>query len=160
MTPTKTPRSVLLVCLGNICRSPSAEAIMRQKCTQAGLNIHFDSAGTSNFHIGDAPDPRAIKTGAHLGYDLTALKARQITLDDFYDFDVIFAMDNNNLKDLKILHARATLYANDRPVATVSLFDPQNKAVADPYLGDEADFEAMFAHLAQVADIYVTQWQH
>lgn len=152
------PKSALFVCLGNICRSPSAEAIMRQKCQQAKLNIHLDSAGTAGFHIDESPDYRAIKVGQSLGYDLTALKARQISMDDFYKFDIIFAMDNNNLKDLKILHARAILYADNRQVATLKLFDPQGRAVADPYYGDEADFVAMFEHLQHIAEHYLKQW--
>lgn len=153
------PKSALFVCLGNICRSPSAEAIMRQQCQKAKLNIHLDSAGTAGFHIGESPDPRAIQVGQRLGYDLTTLKARQVSMENFYEFDVIFAMDNNNLKDLKTLHARAILYADNRQVATPKLFDPTGKAVADPYYGDETDFVAMFEHLQAIALMHIKQWQ-
>ncbi len=153
------PTSVLFVCLGNICRSPSAESVMRTKAKQAHLNIKFDSAGTAGFHIGDAPDERAIAVGQTLGYDLTTLQARQVSVEDFYEFDIIFAMDNTNLKDLKTLHAHAVLYANNRKVAHLALFDPTGKAVADPYYGDKREFVAMFAHLERVADIHFAHWQ-
>ncbi len=153
-----TPKSALFVCLGNICRSPSAEAIMRQKCQQAKLDIDLDSAGTAGFHIGESPDYRAIQVGQSLGFDLTALKARQVSMDDFYKFDIIFAMDNNNLKELKALHNHAISHANNRQVATLTLFDPTGKAVADPYYGDESNFQAMFTHLSQIADDYIAQW--
>lgn len=85
------PNSILFVCLGNICRSPSAEAVMRQKISERGLDIHIDSAGTANHHCGEHPDSRAIKAGRKFGYDLSALQARQLSLDDFDKFDIIFA---------------------------------------------------------------------
>lgn len=153
------PKSALFVCLGNICRSPSAEAIMRQKCQEAQLDIRLDSAGTAAFHINESPDHRAIQVGHSLGYDLSTLKARQVSVEDFYEFEMIFAMDKNNLKDLKTLHARAVLYADNRKVATLGLFDPQGKAVADPYYGDIKDFLAMFEHLESIADGYLATWQ-
>ena len=101
------PKSVLLVCLGNICRSPSAEAVLRQKITQKNLDIVLDSAGTAGYHIGEKPDNRAITIERKLGYDLSQLRARQIQWEDFYRFDIIFAMDKNNFNDLQKLQKKA-----------------------------------------------------
>lgn len=146
-----TPNSVLFVCLGNICRSPSAESVMRKLAENQGLNIAFDSAGTANYHTNEAPDPRAIKVGKSLGYDLSTLRARQVVKDDFYRFDVIFAMDENNLANLQKLQPTDG-------TARLALFDPTGQAVADPYYGDDTDFEAMFAHIQSVAKQHLTDW--
>lgn len=146
------PKSILFVCLGNICRSPSAEAVMRAKGEQAGFALSFDSAGTANYHTGEAPDSRAIKVGKSKGYDLSALQARQVTTNDFYEFDLIFAMDKHNLANLQKLMPQDAL-------AKLQLFDPQGREVADPYYGDERDFEQMFTHIEKVADHWLTTWQ-
>ncbi len=94
---------VLMVCLGNICRSPTAEGVFRAQLQQAGLaeHIHVDSAGTSDWHVGAAPDPRSIRHAAGRGYDLSSLRARQVSAQDFDDFDYILAMDRQNLRDLE-----------------------------------------------------------
>ena len=145
-----TPKSVLFVCLGNICRSPSAEAVMTKHTHLANLDILFDSAGTADYHTGEAPDKRAIATGKSLGYDLSALRARQVCTQDFYDFDVIFAMDDNNLANLQRL-------APKDATACVRLFD--ERAVADPYYGDITDFELMFEHIKKASEHWLTRWQ-
>ena len=95
------PRRVLLVCMGNICRSPTAEAVLRVKAKQAGLSIEFDSAGTENYHVGDAPDPRSIRHAHARGYDLKPLRARQVHASDFHEFDLILAADEINLRELR-----------------------------------------------------------
>lgn len=147
---TPIPSRVLFVCLGNICRSPSAESVMRKLSQNQGFNIDFDSAGTANYHVNEAPDPRAIKVGQALGFDLSALRARQVGVQDFYDFDVIFAMDENNLANLHKLRP-------ENATAQVRLFD--ERAVADPYYGDESDFKAMFAHIVKASEHWLTLWQ-
>lgn len=98
---------VLFVCLGNICRSPTAEGVLRGKLEQAGLadRVEVDSAGTAGWHIGKAPDPRTCQAAAKRGYDLSALRARQVSAEDFQRFDLVLAMDHSNLRDLKALHA-------------------------------------------------------
>lgn len=144
------PKSVLFVCLGNICRSPSAEAVMTKLSKNQGLHINFDSAGTANYHIGSSPDERAVAVGKSLDYDLSTLRARQVRQDDFYEFDMIFAMDHSNLNNLKkIMPADAT--------AQVIMFD--ELAVADPYYGDMSDFQAMFTHIEQVSHRWLDCWQ-
>lgn len=147
------PNSILFVCLGNICRSPSAEAVMRQKISERGLDIHIDSAGTANYHCGEHPDDRAIKAGRKLGYDLSALQARQLSLDDFDKFDIIFAMDKQNLQDINCLASqKSTVFR-----AKIQAFD--SVCVKDPYYGDEQDFDAMYWHIQKVCDKWLDDWQ-
>lgn len=150
------PNAVLFVCLGNICRSPSAKSVAEKKAAQARLPIRFDSAGTARYHIGSPADPRAVAAGKKYGCDLSAHKARQVKLEDFYRFDCIFAMDEQNLRDLQRLQQQAQ--DPSRPIACVQLFG-ENQAVADPYYGDAADFEAMFVHLQNLADAWIARWR-
>ncbi|MGS0675266.1 low molecular weight protein-tyrosine-phosphatase [Shewanella sp. 125m-1] len=93
--------SVLFVCMGNICRSPSAEAMFRDKATTAGLHIKVDSAGTIAYHQGHYPDERSITAGIKRGLNFDGMRARQVEVNDFEDFDLILAADEQNLQDLK-----------------------------------------------------------
>ncbi|MGB2248176.1 MAG: low molecular weight protein-tyrosine-phosphatase [Alcanivorax sediminis] len=132
--------SVLFVCLGNICRSPTAEVVFRDRVKAAGLEDHIliDSAGTGDWHIGRAPDPRTQDAAAGRGYDMSRLRARQVTVADFDKFDVVLAMDDANLADLQAMqpaHSSVTLkrfldYAAHRP----------EREVPDPYYGGEDGF--------------------
>ncbi len=94
---------ILMVCLGNICRSPTAEAVLRQQLVAAGLDavVDVDSAGTSDWHAGEPPDPRSMRAAADRLYDLGPLRARQVNGRDFEDFDYILAMDRQNLTALE-----------------------------------------------------------
>lgn len=140
------PNSILFVCLGNICRSPSAHAIAKQL-----LPTHtIDSAATGSHTQGLSADSRAVAVGAKLGYDLTDLRARPVQMEDFYRFEVIYAMDNQNLADLQTLQQNAQASGGDKALAKLELFDPAGVEVDDPYYGDEAQFEAMFAHLQRI----------
>ncbi|MCF6293380.1 MAG: low molecular weight phosphotyrosine protein phosphatase, partial [Robiginitomaculum sp.] len=94
---------ILFVCLGNICRSPTAEAVFKKRVSKLILNIIVDSAGTANWHIGNSPDARACAMAAKEGYDMSGLYARAVIRDDFHDFDYILAMDRQNLNDLETL---------------------------------------------------------
>ena len=98
---------VLFVCLGNICRSPTAEGVFRRKVEEAGLasRIHVDSAGTAGWHVGKAPDQRTRLAAQRRGYDLSALRGRQVGIEDFSCHDLILAMDLSNLADLETLRA-------------------------------------------------------
>ena len=124
---------LLLVCLGNICRSPAAEGIARHLIAERGLDWTIDSAGTGAWHAGHPPDPRMTKTAANRGIDLSPLRARQAQAEDFLRFDHIFAMDQSNLADLERLRP-------PKAPATLSLF-LQGADVPDPYYGGADGFE-------------------
>jgi protein-tyrosine phosphatase len=131
---------VLFVCLGNICRSPTAEGVFRHLAEEAGADVTCDSAGTSNWHVGGPPDPRAIAEARRRGLDLGGLRARQVTAADFDRFDLIFAMDLNNLAALEALRPRG----NATPVALFLEHGQPNgpREVPDPYYDDS--FAAVF----------------
>jgi protein-tyrosine phosphatase len=94
---------VLMLCLGNICRSPMAEGVLRSRAAARGIDVHVDSAGTGGWHAGDPPDPRAIAAALGRGVDLAALRARKLERADFQRFDIILAMDSDNLAQARAL---------------------------------------------------------
>lgn len=136
----RRPIRVLFVCLGNICRSPTAEGVFKRSVKEAGLDaaIESDSAGTGDYHIGEPPDPRACTAAARRGYDLSRLRARQISRKDFEAFDYVLAMDEQNLRDLKRLcpkeHAHKVRLFTDFCSSGAC-------AVPDPYGGGPQGFE-------------------
>ena len=144
---SKTPYKVLCVCLGNICRSPTAEVVLRHFCDEHQLNIVIDSAGTSNYHPGKAPDERSQKQALKRGYDLSALRARQLKLQDFIDFDLILAMDHENLSNIQALLNQAQAeYGTSQIRAEIALMSEYDQAylkhaLPDPYYGGEEGFE-------------------
>jgi protein-tyrosine phosphatase len=129
-----------MVCLGNICRSPTAEGVLRHLLQQEApqLPIEVDSAGTADYHVGDAPDRRSQRAALQRGIDISGLRGRQVAAEDFSRFDLILAMDEENLRELKLLKP-----ANSR--AELQLFmeyAPQaGREVPDPYYRDAAAFE-------------------
>ena len=131
---------VLFVCLGNICRSPTAEAVFRHQLRAQQLEhlIECDSAGTSGYHIGEAPDRRAAQAALSRGYDMSALRGRQVQDDDFENFDLILAMDKANLAELR-------RRARPSQRASLQLFleyaDGSDQEVPDPYYGGRAGFD-------------------
>ena len=134
------PTAILFVCLGNICRSPLAEAAFRGEVERRGLDIAIDSAGTGRWHVGEPPDPRAQAVAARHGVDISDLRARRVALDDFERFDHIVALDRDNLKALEAMRpdgARARL-----SLLLDHVRGREGEAVADPYYGGEAHFEA------------------
>lgn len=151
MDPQATPHAarrpfrVLMVCMGNICRSPTAEAVLRHQLQRAGLASHVevDSAGTHGYHIGSPPDPRSQEHAALRGYDLTPLRARQVTAFDFRDFDLLLAMDADNLAMLR--HNCPDPALSGRLVRLLDFLPHGSShagtlAVPDPYYGGEQGF--------------------
>ncbi|MCH8542767.1 MAG: low molecular weight phosphotyrosine protein phosphatase [Alcanivorax sp.] len=133
--------SVLFVCLGNICRSPTAEGVFRERVQAAGLEdaVRIDSAGTGDWHLGKGPDQRMTRAAARRGYDLSPLRARLVTSADLHQFDYVLAMDHANLRDLQ-----AMLEGTPRGHLGLFLdFHPQRPLaeVPDPYYGGEEGFE-------------------
>lgn len=147
MTPHsvyKHPRKFLFVCTGNICRSPTAEGVMRDALVKAGLFDQYtlDSAGISGHHVGEAPDRRTQAEAKHHGVDISDLRARQVKLSDFQHYDVILAMDNSHLRAL----------TNIAPVGTtaeITLYLPYCgirgiTEMPDPYYGEARDFRLVY----------------
>ena len=128
---------VLFVCLGNICRSPTAEGVLRARAAAAGLALFVDSAGTGGWHVGEAPDRRAQAEARKRGYDLSAQRARQAMAQDFRDFDLIFAMDRSNLTALQRL--RPADGAADLALFLDLLPGQPLREVPDPYYEDGFD---------------------
>lgn len=141
--------SILFVCLGNICRSPLAEAALRAEAQRLRLDLIVDSAGTGNWHAGEAPDPRTQATARRHGVDISGLKARQVKPADFRRFTHIVALDHDNLANLRRL-------APADATAELSLLldhvpGREGQAVTDPYFGDDAGFEVTWAEVTAAA---------
>ena len=133
-------KRILFVCMGNICRSPTAEAVARRMARDAGLNdIEFDSAGTHGYHIGDAPDHRAIAAGRQRGYDLTSLRARKVGPADFDEFDLLLAMDDQNYAHLMRLCPSELRHRVKRLLDFAA--DCETREVPDPYYGGAEHFD-------------------
>jgi protein-tyrosine phosphatase len=147
--------SVLFVCLGNICRSPLAEAAFRQAADRAGLRVEIDSAGTGHWHVGNAPDPRARAQARAHGVDMSAYRARQVQRADFTRFTHIFALDASNLADLRRLApADATAHVG---LLLDMVPGRAGQSVADPYYGDAQDFAITWAEVSEAAEALVSR---
>jgi protein-tyrosine phosphatase len=131
--------SVLFVCMGNICRSPSAEAVFRHKMQAKGLTLRVDSAGTLGGHAKAKPDHRAEKAGVARGYSFDGIKARKITEQDFIDFDLILAMDYSNIEELKKMAPSTTLDKIHLLLDFATEYEEDQ--VPDPYYGGAKGFE-------------------
>ncbi len=142
---------VLFVCLGNICRSPTAEGIFRQRLQRAGLaeRVEVDSAGTGDWHVGKAPDARTLRVAARRGYDLSGLRARQVMAADFACFDLILAMDHDNLAHLGCLCPPEQAGRVDLFLRRYALDVDE---VPDPYHGGEEGFERVLDLLERGCD--------
>jgi protein-tyrosine phosphatase len=154
VTIGKEVKSVLFVCLGNICRSPTAQGVFAQKAQQRGIKVHVDSAGTAGFHKGAAPDKRSQLVAKARGYDLSSLKCRKVDDDDFEKFDYIIAMDNANIRELmkkcpEELHGKISSFMS----YCVSPFSE----VPDPYYGGAKGFDVVLDLIEQASDGFLTK---
>jgi protein-tyrosine phosphatase len=142
---------ILFVCLGNICRSPTAEGVFRQRLRHAGLEarVVVDSAGTAGWHRGKAPDARSCMAAAARGYELSGLRARQVALDDFQRFDLILAMDHDNLAHLQAMQPAGSRAETDLFLRRYGI---GCDAVPDPYHGGEEGFQQVLDLIEQAAD--------
>ncbi len=147
---------VLFVCLGNICRSPTAEGVFRRYVEQAGLSdkISIDSAGTSDWHIDKTPDPRTQAAAAKRGYDLSTLRGRQASVEDFTEFDLILAMDKSNLSNLQAIQ---TVDAKAELELYLTHFGISPDEVPDPYYGGEDGFELVLDMLEQASQVLLDE---
>jgi protein-tyrosine phosphatase len=158
-----------MVCLGNICRSPLAEGIMLDLIAKQNLTLQVDSAGTSNYHIDEQPNKRTIANAKKHGIDLTPLRARQFTTNDFNLFDVIYVMDNSNYNNVIALanseegaskgpSTSSVYHSATKNKLKVKLFLSENKnstytEVPDPYFGGEQGFETVYQLVHQTCEI-------
>lgn len=145
-----------MVCLGNICRSPLADGILRFKVKQNNLDIIVDSAGTYSGHKGENPDPRAIAVAKKYGIDISYLVARPFIKNDFHDFDKIYVMDSSNYRDVLKL---ATCESDEHKVEMImNVVNPgKNQSVPDPYFGGNEGFEEVFKMLNEACDKVIQQ---
>lgn len=132
-------KSVLFVCMGNICRSPSAEAVFRHKMQVKGLSLKIDSAGTLGAHAKEKPDHRAMKAGIARGYSFEGIKARKVIMQDFTDFDLILAMDHDNVEELKKIAPSDTLDKIHLMLDFAT--EHEEEQVPDPYYGGAKGFD-------------------
>ncbi|EYS88089.1 phosphotyrosine protein phosphatase [Cupriavidus sp. SK-4] len=148
--------AILMCCMGNICRSPTAEGVLRAKLAAAGLDalVELDSAGTHEYHLGRAPDPRTQHHALQRGYDLSALRARKVGLPDFDRFDLILAMDRENLAGLARLRPDAG--AKLRLLMSFATRHDANE-VPDPYYGEGDGFERVLDYIEDACDGLVAE---
>lgn len=150
---------VVMVCLGNICRSPMADGLLRKKIKEAGLTVVVDSAGTANYHVGEAPDHRMIETGNKYNCDISFLRARQFSTQDFDDFDLIYAMDVSNYNNILKLSRQDTDSAKVKLILN-ELYPGENRSVPDPYYGGEQGFVEVYQLLNQATDVILKKIAH
>lgn len=143
-----------MVCLGNICRSPMAEGLLRAKIQKLKLNAIVDSAGTANYHIGKAPDPRMVQMAASKETPIDFLRARQFSELDFQNNDLILVMDHSNYRDVLRL-ARSENEKDKVRFLLDYLYPEQQLKVPDPYYGSQKDFEEVYNLLDKATDALI-----
>lgn len=150
---------MLFVCLGNICRSPLAQGVFQLRADACGIPVMLDSAGTSAYHVGQSPDPRAVAVARDWGMDITAQRARQLKPSDFLGFDTIYVMDGSNLEDVR---QRAPACSMTDVKLVMSLLSEQGHLrdlnVPDPYYGSQREFQEVVVMLNQAALAWAQRW--
>lgn len=147
---------VLMVCLGNICRSPMADGLLRKKVAENNLDIIVDSAGTGDWHVGQAPDERMRETGRRNGVPIDDLRGRQFTASDYDEFDRIYVMDESNFDNV------VKLARDERDIRKVDLLlnvshPGERRSVPDPYFGGDQGFQDVFEMLDKATDLLIKE---
>lgn len=146
-----------MVCLGNICRSPLADGVLRHKVNKMNLDIIVDSAGTANYHVGASPDKRMIATAKKNGVDISYLKARQFEYSDFHEFDRIFVMDQSNYRN--VIQLAKTVEEKDKVKLLLEFSEnPHMNEVPDPYYGTQADFDEVYELVDRATDVIIESY--
>nr|WP_298995466.1 low molecular weight protein-tyrosine-phosphatase [uncultured Polaribacter sp.] len=141
---------VLMVCLGNICRSPLAQGILESKVNLD--KVFVDSAGTAAYHVGNLPDERSIDVARNYGINITNQRARKFTVQDFDEFDYIYAMDTSNYQNILML-ARGEEDENKVRLILNEIYPSENKSVPDPYYGGNQGFEKVYQMLDEACGV-------
>jgi protein-tyrosine phosphatase len=147
---------ILMVCLGNICRSPMAEGILQHKAKKAGLNWRVDSAGTNGYHTGEPPHYLSIKVASQNGIDISTQRSRKFTAADFEQYDKIYAMAEDVLDDMKRI-AKNKFDANKVDLLLNELYPDQNRDVPDPWSGPEHGYHEVFAVIEKACEQIIQQ---
>ena len=147
---------ILMVCLGNICRSPLAEGILQHKVQQAGLNWKVESAGTNGYHTGEPPHYLSIKVAAQNGIDISTQRSRKFTAADFEQYDKIYAMAEDVLDDMKMI-AKNKFDASKVDLLLNELYPDQNRDVPDPWSGPERGYHEVFALIEKACEQIIQQ---
>lgn len=142
-------KSILVVCMGNICRSPTGEAILRAKAAQLGIDVNLDSAGTIGYHQGNPPDSRAKAAGEKRGYSFKGIRSRKIVSSYFEQFDLILAADRDNLADLV---AQCPDHLRDKVQLFLSYSDSDYDEIPDPYYGGDSGFELVLDLIEEASE--------
>ncbi|WP_281980425.1 low molecular weight protein-tyrosine-phosphatase [Tenacibaculum mesophilum] len=147
-------KKILMVCLGNICRSPLAEGILKSKLSSESFVV--DSAGTAGYHVGELPDERSIEVARKYGIDITNQRSRKFTKADFDKFDIIFAMDQNNYADIVALSENEEQHEKVKMILN-ELYPDENRNVPDPYYGGGQGFENVYKMLDEACEIIASK---
>lgn len=154
MNKGNTPYKVLVVCMGNICRSPTGEAVLNAKAASLGVNVEVDSAGTIAYHAGERSDPRSRAAGEARGYDFSSIRARQVTANDFEYFDEILCADKQNLADLQAICPKQSQY---KLKLFLSYGDNGFDEIPDPYYGGDQGFERVLDLIENASIAFLQQ---
>jgi protein-tyrosine phosphatase len=150
---------ILMVCLGNICRSPLAEGILRDKIRKAELHWTVDSAGTANYHIGDSPHHLSQKVAKLKGVDISYLQGRQFDKHDILHFDKIYVMDANNYEEVKNM-SRELWDEKKVDLLLNELYPFENREVPDPWYGSEEGYHRVYQMISEACDAILTKYAH
>ncbi len=148
---------ILMVCLGNICRSPLAEGILQHKANEAGLNWQVDSAGTNGYHNGEAPHPLSQKIAKQNGIDISNQKSRKLTQDDFDQFDHLYAMANDVLSDMMVIGGKK-FDSSKSTLLLETTFPGLNKDVPDPWYSGEDAYVRTYELIEKACDAIIADY--